>query len=307
VEQELGIRIDAEEASLRSAEVCRDLRLSCEKERVTPLITGEFPLSVAGAGEHEEVRRLSPEQSPSKGGVEAARHAPSAAAIAKLLGGIDFPKHRAGIVAYARKHGDRVHDPELALAVLSHLPDRELENMADVTRALGELPESMFPRKSSIVPERAPSAADVEKAIAGIDFPKNKAELVAYASQRLPEASPVRGLLDVLPERVYRDAAEVAIAFGETKAPHHRAHGEREAPSRRGGRASASGAVSAAAIAKMLGGIQFPTWETELLAHAEHAHAKVQNRARVLEVISHLPHRQYRSMADVEVEVGKIL
>jgi hypothetical protein len=154
VEEELDIQIDAEDEKLSTAEVCQELRLNCERERVKPLLTGEFPDKVEvppaetgdGGGDRpggEEVRRLPPEKSPSKagkrGGAAAAKHAPSAAAITRLLAGIDFPKNRAGIVAYARQHGDRIENPEEAVEVLSHIPDRRYEKMADVTAGLGQV------------------------------------------------------------------------------------------------------------------------------------------------------------------------
>ncbi|WP_438040844.1 DUF2795 domain-containing protein [Sorangium sp. So ce128] len=153
VEEELGVRIDTEDKKLSTAEVCRELRLHCERERVKPLLTGDFPSMVdvppaetGDGGERaggEEVRRLPPSTSPSKagkrGGAAAAKRAPSAAAITKLLAGIDFPKNRAGIVAYARQHGDRIDNPEEAIAVLSHLPDRRYEKMADVAAGLGRV------------------------------------------------------------------------------------------------------------------------------------------------------------------------
>jgi hypothetical protein len=43
LEEELGVRIDVQDETLTSAEVCRELRVSCERERVTPLLTGDFP------------------------------------------------------------------------------------------------------------------------------------------------------------------------------------------------------------------------------------------------------------------------
>lgn len=47
VEDELGVHIDTEDESLSTAEVCRELRVSCERNKVTPLVQGSFP-------EHEE-------------------------------------------------------------------------------------------------------------------------------------------------------------------------------------------------------------------------------------------------------------
>jgi hypothetical protein len=65
-------------------------------------------------------------------------------------------------------------------------------------------------------PERAPSAADVEKALGGIDYPKVKRELVSHASQKVSNKD-LLSLLQSLPDRIYRDSAEVAIALGEVK------------------------------------------------------------------------------------------
>ncbi len=64
---------------------------------------------------------------------------------------------------------------------------------------------------------RAVSAADVEKALAGIDFPKNKDEVVDYAAERLPPDSPVLDAIRKLPEGVYRTASDIAQGFGEEK------------------------------------------------------------------------------------------
>jgi hypothetical protein len=47
VEDELGVHIDTEDEELSTAEVCRELRVSCERNKVTPLLQGTFP-------EHEE-------------------------------------------------------------------------------------------------------------------------------------------------------------------------------------------------------------------------------------------------------------
>jgi hypothetical protein len=43
----LGVHIDTEDEELSTAEVCRELRISCERDSVTPLLQGTFP-------EHEE-------------------------------------------------------------------------------------------------------------------------------------------------------------------------------------------------------------------------------------------------------------
>lgn len=73
-------------------------------------------------------------------------------------------------------------------------------------------------------PEPAPSAADVEKVLSGIRFPKSKDEIISYIFSNRQEEPKVKEekkeLLDLiksLPERTYRNSAEVAIAIGEIK------------------------------------------------------------------------------------------
>ena len=61
-------------------------------------------------------------------------------------------------------------------------------------------------------PPRAPSAADVEKILSGIQYPKTKEDLVQYTSQK--ESVIGKDLFDLiksLPSRTYRDSADVAI------------------------------------------------------------------------------------------------
>jgi hypothetical protein len=70
-------------------------------------------------------------------------------------------------------------------------------------------------------PEPAPAAADVEKALTGIRFPKSKNEIINYISSRqeskIKEEKELFDLIKSLPKRTYRDSAEVAIAIGEIK------------------------------------------------------------------------------------------
>src|SRR3954447_26411743 len=65
-------------------------------------------------------------------------------------------------------------------------------------------------------PPQAPSAADLEKALSGIKYPKTKEELIEYASHKSSNGD-ILDLIKSLPERTYIDSAEVAIALGELK------------------------------------------------------------------------------------------
>src|ERR687885_2341799 len=67
-------------------------------------------------------------------------------------------------------------------------------------------------------PPQAPSAADVERALAGIRYPKTKEDLVQYVSQKVSTiGQDLFDLIKSLPSRTYRDSADVAVALGELK------------------------------------------------------------------------------------------
>jgi hypothetical protein len=164
-------------------------------------------------------------------------------------------------------------------------------------------------------PSSAPSAADVEKVLAGIQYPKTKEDLAQYTSHKASTVG--RDLFDLiksLPDRTYRDSAEVAIALGELKSgkrPRSAREIEKtEKPSARGGRAAvASSSISAATIAKVLSGIDFPKSKDALMQYAGHNldnREKVEYTTEVLKVLEKLPSRKYSNMADVEYEVGRL-
>jgi hypothetical protein len=120
-------------------------------------------------------------------------------------------------------------------------------------------------------PERAPSAADVEKALAGIQYPKSAHELAGHAAKNTSDRE-LMDLIKSLPERQYRDSVEVAIAIGEVKQRRGTRSAEQvaatEPPSVRGGKISTR-AVSAAAVAKALSGIDFPRNKDRLKDYAK--------------------------------------
>jgi hypothetical protein len=161
-------------------------------------------------------------------------------------------------------------------------------------------------------PERAPSAADIEKALSGIQYPKTREELVNHAAGRVSDEE-LMNLIKSLPTRQYRDSAEVAIALGEVKQRQGVRSSEEvartEAPSIKGGRAAAAMSVSAATIAKMLSGVDFPKNKDELRDYAQKSikEVEVADPQGVIGIIDRLPDREYQSMADVERSVGKVI
>jgi uncharacterized protein YeeX (DUF496 family) len=161
-------------------------------------------------------------------------------------------------------------------------------------------------------PKMAPSAADIEKALSGIQYPRTKEELVNYASGRMSEEE-LMNLIKSLPTREYRDSVDVAIALGEVKKKQGIRSAQEvsktEAPGAKGGRAAATSSVSAATIAKVLSGVDFPKNKDELRDHVQKhvTDIEVADPRRILTVIDNLPDREYQNMADVEKSLGGIL
>jgi len=148
-------------------------------------------------------------------------------------------------------------------------------------------------------PKQAVSAADIEKALKGVDFPKRRSELVEAISDDDHE---VRNIIEMLKDREYRDAAEVARAFGELRT--HREAPDNQ-PSRTGGKhavQASSSASSAARFANLFEGMSFPASRQKLLQHARSKASK--EELRILERFSN---SNYRSMADVTMELKSVI
>ena len=162
-------------------------------------------------------------------------------------------------------------------------------------------------------PPSAPSAADIEKALSGIQYPKAKERLVEYVSQkRSTVGKDLFDLIKSLPNRNYRDSAEVAIALGELKSGkgfRTAKQAERaEQPSKKGGTAAVKSSISAAAIAKSLSGIDFPKTKRGLKQYVQKhiSKARVKDPKAILNIIDQIADRKYNDMAEVEQEIGKI-
>lgn len=142
-------------------------------------------------------------------------------------------------------------------------------------------------------PTSAPTAADLEKALKGINFPTNREGLVAAAK---PDQEIV-AILRELPDQEYRDAAEVARAFGETRS--HQKKPDYQ-PSRKGG-TEAMKAPSAAKIASIFSGVDFPASGEELKEYA-----RKNAGAEEAEVVERFGDHTFRDMADIAKELGRV-
>ena len=142
VEEELGININEEKESARTAELFTELKLRKEQVPLKALFKGKFPtkneLPFA-----QEINRLSEEEAPGRGGKIggkiAASSSASAASIAKVLAGIEFPKNKEQLIHYAEQNKDRVSEPDAVIETLKELHDDHFESMADVEKALGTI------------------------------------------------------------------------------------------------------------------------------------------------------------------------
>lgn len=144
-------------------------------------------------------------------------------------------------------------------------------------------------------PEQAPSAADMEAALKDADFPMSKDEIVAFASGKKRSMK----LLEQLPDREYRDAAEVARALGEIKskkeAPSHQ-------PSKLGGK-RAMESPSAAKIASLFEGVSFPASAEDL---KDHARDKAKADESTLKIVERFRSKTYNDMSDVAKEIQAV-
>ena len=142
VEEELGIDLNEEKETKNTAELFRGLKLKRDQVPLKPLLKGEFP-SKAEQPMQQETRHLSKEEAPGRGGkvggVAAASRAPSAAAIAKILSGAEFPKKKSDLVEYAETNKAKVEAAQEVIQTIRELPDKTYTNMADVEKAVGEV------------------------------------------------------------------------------------------------------------------------------------------------------------------------
>ena len=120
-------------------------------------------------------------------------------------------------------------------------------------------------------------------------------------------------ILQNLPERTYRDSAEVAIAIGEIKSGKKVRSAKEvektESPSKKGGKKAVTSVISAATLAKALSGIDLPQSKENIIKYVEKNRVKISKDIHqdILKIFKRLPKKGYKDMADIEKELGKIL
>lgn len=151
VEEELGIDINEEKETLNSSDLYEELKVKKNQIPVKSLLKGKFPNKKELDASAADVKELSEDEIPGRkggkiGGKVASTKAVSAAAITKLLTGINLPKSKVGLVEYAEKikskarKQEQILDPKEVIDAIKELPsNRSYYTMADVTEALGEI------------------------------------------------------------------------------------------------------------------------------------------------------------------------
>ena len=295
--KELGVKLNADSADLRSA-----INLDLPEEG---LLKSRFPELTEFEKRHHEEIETDFGAGGKTGGKKSARSSDSATGVATLLAGLDFPAAKKAVLQTARANRTRSESADAALRRLERLPRREFSDMAQLQEALSqattqdeypcEICGKKFDNESGYRshldtshPEQAVSAADIESALSGADYPADRDELAGYAEkkgddERIPET------IRELPDRTYRDAADVAVGFQESITG--REHGSEKPPSRK-----SLESASAAALAKALDGIDLPASPDEIKKHAEKARAD----QAILEAIGSLPDRSYQDVAEIE-------
>ena len=73
-----------------------------------------------------------------------------------------------------------------------------------------------------------------------------------------------------------------------------------------GGKVAATKSSSAAAIAKILAGINLPINKSDLLKFAHKNKTQVKESDIILDILDELPEKTYHKITDIEVEFGKL-
>ena len=143
-------------------------------------------------------------------------------------------------------------------------------------------------------PPQAPSAADIEHALKGIELPRSRDALVEHAEGRADDA--VVDVLRELPDRTYRDAAEVARALGEIRRDQEKSAHQ---PSRLGGE-EALDSDSAAALAEIFHGAAFPLSDQEVKERV-----RERGSDALMERVRGFASGPYDDMSEIMQELGR--
>ncbi len=151
VEEELGIEIDEEKENNNNAEIFKELKIKKEEVPLQPFLKGKFPKEEE-IPMQQGIKEIPSEKAPGvkggkKGGKVAATKARSAAAIAKMLSGINLPMTKTEILKFVsnnnkKKKNDKSNpkdaDNEI-FDVPNELPEKTYHRITDIEIEIGKL------------------------------------------------------------------------------------------------------------------------------------------------------------------------
>lgn len=145
VKEELDIEINEDKENKNSADLFKELKIKKEEIPLKSFFKGKFPKEKE-IPLSKSVKEIKSEKAPGvkggkKGGKIAARKSPSAAAIAKILSGISFPKNKKDILKIAQKNkksDPQFKSPEL-IDILKKLPEKTYNKITEIQIEVGKL------------------------------------------------------------------------------------------------------------------------------------------------------------------------
>ena len=143
VEEELGIEIDEERENKISTEMFKDLKIKKEEIPLQSFLKGKFPKKEEipmAVGIKEIPSKNAPGVEGGKeGGKVAATKSSSAAAIAKILAGINLPINKSDLLKFAHKNKTQVKESDIILDILDELPEKTYHKITDIEVEFGKL------------------------------------------------------------------------------------------------------------------------------------------------------------------------
>jgi len=143
VEEELGIEIDEERENKISTEMFKDLKIKKEEIPLQSFLKGKFPkkeeISMALGIKEIPSKNAPGVEGGKEGGKVAATKSSSAAAIAKILAGINLPINKSDLLKFAHKNKTQVKESDIILDILDELPEKTYHKITDIEVEFGKL------------------------------------------------------------------------------------------------------------------------------------------------------------------------
>lgn len=145
VKEELDLEIDEEKENKNSADIFKALAVKKYEIPLQSFFKGKFPKEEDPTSTND-IKEIPSEKAPGvkggkKGGKIAAKKSTSAAAIAKLLSGIKFPKTKKDILKFAKKNNKSEFKDSRSeiLNILTKLPEKTYRKITEVEVEVGRI------------------------------------------------------------------------------------------------------------------------------------------------------------------------